>query len=150
MPQSFCQLYVHLIFSTKDRVRYLDAAIRPRMHAYVAETMRNLGSPFVVVGGPEDHVHVLFDLAKKCAPVDVVEAVKKDASKFAKTLGAQYQDFYWQRGYGMFSVGPTHRDEVVRYIETQEEHHRCMTFQDEFLAFLKKYGVAYDERYLWD
>ena len=109
-----------------------------------------MGSAFVVVGGPDDHVHVLFDLGKKITVMDVVEQVKKESSKFVKTLGMEHQNFYWQRGYGAFSVGPTHKDEVVKYIATQEEHHKRMTFQEEYRAFLVKYGIAFDEKYIWD
>ena len=150
MPQSFCQLYVHLIFSTKDRHHTITPDIRPRLHAYLAEVARNMGSALVVVGGPSDHVHVLFNLDKKNAIVDVVEQVKKESSKFVKTLGMEHQNFYWQRGYGAFSVGPMHKDEVVKYIATQEEHHKRMTFQEEYRAFLVKYGIPYDEKYVWD
>ena len=150
MPQSFCQLYVHLIFSTKDRHSTITPGLRLRLHAYLAEVLRDMGSAFVVVGGPDNHVHALFDLGKKLVVVDVVEHIKKESSKFVKTLGVEYQHFYWQRGYGAFSVGPTHRDEVVRYIETQEEHHKRITFQEEYRAFLIKYGIPYDEKYVWD
>ena len=150
MPQSFCQLYAHLIFSTKDRVRFLDDAIRPRVHAFLATAVRDMDAPFVVVGGTTDHVHVLFDLGKKHAPPKFVEQVKKESSKFVKNLGTDYAQFYWQRGYGMFSVGPTWVSEVEAYVRGQEEHHRKMTFQEEFRAFLDRYRIEYDERYVWD
>ena len=98
MPQSFAQLYAHLIFSTKNRRPMLDDEIRPRVHGYLATVIRNLDSPFVVVGGVADHVHILFDMGKMHAPVQFVERVKRESSKFVKTLGAKYKDFYWQRG----------------------------------------------------
>ena len=150
MPQSLTKLYAHLIFSTKNRQPFLGEEIRPRVHAYLATIVRNLDSPWVVVGGVADHVHVLFDMGKLHAPVEFVEQVKRESSKFVKTLGAQYKDFYWQRGYGMFSVGPAHRDEAEEYVRIQEEHHRTKSFQQEFRAFLERYGVTYDEQYLWD
>jgi putative transposase len=150
MPQSLTKLYAHLIFSTKNRKPFLDDQIRARVHAYLATIVRDLDSPFVVVGGVADHVHILFDMGKMVAPVKFVEQVKRESSKFVKTLGNKYQDFYWQRGYGMFSVSPTHRDVVEAYIKNQEEHHRTRTFQDEFRAFLVKYGIQYDEEYVWD
>ncbi len=150
MPQSFCQIYVHLIFSTKDRLHTITSDIRLRLHAYLAELVRGTGSAFVVVGGPADHVHVLFSLDKKTAFVDVVEQIKKESSKFVKTCGVEPHDFYWQRGYGAFSVGPTHKDGVVQYIAAQEEHHQRMTFQDEYRAFLVKYGISFEEKYVWD
>ena len=107
MPQSLTRLYAHLVFSTKNRRPFLDDQIRPRVHGYLATVIRSIDSPFVVVGGVIDHVHILFDLGKMHAPVEFVEQVKRESSKFVKTLGPQYSDFYWQRGYGMFSVSPT-------------------------------------------
>jgi len=150
MPQSLTQLYSHLIFSTKNRQPFLDDEIRPRVHGYLATIIRNLDSPWVVLGGVADHVHILFDMGKMRAPVEFVEQAKRESSKFVKTLGAAYKDFYWQRGYGMFSVGPAHRSEAEDYVRNQEEHHRSKTFQEEYRAFLKHYGIAYDEQYVWD
>jgi putative transposase len=128
----------------------LDDAIRPRVHAYLATTIRNLDSPWVVVGGVADHVHILFDMGKMHPPVEFVEHAKRESSKFVKTLGPEYHDFYWQRGYGMFSVGPAHRDEAEAYVRNQEEHHRAKSFQEEFRMFLEHYGVSYDEQFVWD
>ena len=108
MPQSFTKLFAHLVFSTKRRKPFLDDNVRPRVHGYLATVVRSLDSPYVVVGGVADHVHILFDLGKLHAPVEFVERVKRESSKFVKTLGQDYKDFYWQRGYGMFSVSPTH------------------------------------------
>ncbi len=150
MPQSLTKLYAHLIFSTKNRHPFLDDAIRPRAHAYLATVIRNLDSPWVVVGGIADHVHILFDMGKMHAPVHFVEHVKRESSKFVKTLGARYRDFYWQRGYGMFSVSPRDRDEADAYVRGQEEHHRRRTFQEEYRALLCQYGIAFDEQYVWD
>jgi REP element-mobilizing transposase RayT len=150
MPQSFTGLYAHLVFSTKGRQTFLSEAIRPRVHAYLATVVRNLGSPWVVVGGVADHVHILFDLGRTAAPVTFVEHAKRESSKFVKTLGKEYGGFYWQRGYAMFSVSPTHRDDAERYVKGQEEHHRRESFQDEFRAMLQRYGVEFDERYVWD
>lgn len=150
MSQSLTKLYAHLIFSTKDREPLLDDAIRPRVHAYLATVIRDLKSPWVVVGGTVDHVHFLFDMGKMHAPVEFVERTKRESSKFIKTLGPKYRGFYWQRGYGMFSVGPANRDEAEAYVRNQEEHHRVRSFQEEFRAFLDRYGVEYDEQYTWD
>jgi REP element-mobilizing transposase RayT len=150
MPQSFTKLYAHLIFSTKNRKPFLDDPIRPRVHAYLATALRDLDSPFVVAGGVADHVHVLFDMGKMHAPVKIVEQVKRESSKFVKTLGSRYKNFYWQRGYALFSVGPTQRSDVEAYVRNQEEHHRKITFQDELRMFLKRYEMDYDERYVWD
>lgn len=150
MPQSLTKLYAHLIFGTRNRYPFLDEAIRERVHGYVATVIRSLDSPYVVVGGVADHVHVLFDMGKMRAPVEFVEQAKRESSKFVKTLGAKYRDFYWQRGYGMFSVSPTHLADTEKYVRTQEEHHRKRTFQEEFRGFMRRYGIEFDERYVWD
>lgn len=150
MPQSLSQLYVHLIFSTKDRFPFLKDDIRDRVQGYLATVVRDMGSPFVVVGGIDDHVHILFDMGRIHAAKDFVEHIKRESSKFVKTLRSNLDKFYWQRGYGIFSVSPTHRESVVRYIKNQEEHHREKTFQDEYRDFLNRYGIEFDELYVWD
>ena len=150
MPQSFTKLYAHLIFSTKNRKPLLNNEIRPRVHGYLATLIRDMDSPFVVVGGTTDHVHILFDMGKMHTPIEFVEQVKRESSKFVKTLGPKYQQFYWQRGYGMFSVSPTHRDDVETYVRNQEEHHHKKTFQEEFREFLSRYQIKFDEQYVWD
>ena len=150
MPQSLTMLYAHLIFSTKNREALLDEEIRPRVHGYLATTIRDFDSPWVVVGGVADHVHVLFDMGKVLAPVKFVEQVKRESSKFVKTLGSRYRRFFWQRGYGMFSISPKDRDEAEHYVRHQEEHHRRQTFQDEYRAILTRYGIEFEEQYVWD
>ena len=150
MPQSHTKLYAHLVFSTKNREPWLDHEIRPRVHAYLATVIRNLDSPYVVVGGVADHVHILFDMGNMHAPVEFVSQVKRESSKFIKTLGAKYHNFYWQRGYGMFSVSPILLVEAEAYVRNQEQHHRTQSFQDELRAFLRKYGIEFDEKYVWD
>jgi len=102
------------------------------------------------VGGMADHIHVLCNLTKKHAPMKVLEVLKKDSSKFVKTLDSNLAPFHWRDGYGLFSASPSHQEAVHKYILNQEEHHKMETFQEELLRILKKYGVAYDEWYLWD
>ena len=150
MSQSLTKIYAHLIFSTKNRERWLDGQIRTRVHGYLATVIRDLDSPWVVVGGVEDHVHILFDIGKKTAPIRFVEQAKRESSKFVKTLGPTYGKFYWQRGYGMFSVSPKDRDEAESYVRHQEEHHRNRSFQDEYRMILNNYEVEFDETYVWD
>lgn len=153
MPQSLTRLYAHLVFSTKNRLPLIDNAIEPRGHGYLATIIRSLESPWVVVGGVggvADHVHIVFDIGKKHPPVKIVEQVKRESSKFVKTLGAKYKQFYWQRGYGMFSVSPKDRDEAETYVRNQQEHHRKKSFQDEYRAIATRYGMDLDERYAWD
>ncbi|PAY20447.1 transposase [Rhodopirellula sp. SM50] len=150
MPQSHACLYAHLIFSTKDRYPFLDTSVRDRVHAYLAETVRNMGSSFSLVGGVADHVHLLFERGRVHAAKDFSEEIKRESSKFIKTFGGKHSKFYWQRGYGIFSVSPPHRSAVESYIRNQEEHHRVKTFQEEYRDFLRRYDIQYDERYVWD
>lgn len=150
MPQSLSQLYAHLIFSTKDRFPFLEDDIRHRVHGYLAPTLRDMGSPFVVIGGVADHVHILFDMGRLHAAKDFVEKIKRESSKFIKTLRPNLDQFYWQRGYGIFSVSPTHHENVVAYIHAQAEHHRIKSFQEEYRGFLNRYGIEFDEQYVWD
>jgi REP-associated tyrosine transposase len=150
MAKSFFQMYGHLIFSTKDRIKILDDNIRDRVHAYMASIFRNMDCPYVHVGGAEDHVHVLFDIGKTHLPVKIIGKVKKETSKFIKTVDDEYRDFYWQNGYGLFSVSPANKEVVKNYIDRQMEHHKTMSFKDELCAYLEKYKIDYDEKYIWD
>jgi REP element-mobilizing transposase RayT len=150
MSQSLAKNLVHLIYSTKNRTPCLDKDVRIRLFAYQAGILKEWESPALVIGGVSDHVHALFCLSKNHALAKVIEEVKKGSSKWLKTQGSAFHDFQWQAGYGAFSVSPSNVDEVRRYIEQQEEHHCGQSFQEEFLAFLKRHAIVYDERYLWD
>jgi REP element-mobilizing transposase RayT len=150
MSQSLVKNLLHLIFSTKHRNLWLPAEVRPRLYAYQAGIFQKWDSPALVIGGVEDHVHALFSLSKNHALIKIVEEVKKGSSKWMKTEGTGNPNFYWQGGYAAFSVSPSNVDEVRRYIENQEEHHRQKTFQDELRLFLKRHGIEFDERYVWD
>ena len=150
MPQSLAHILVHLVFSTKDREPFLSAAIRPSLHAYLAEVARNAGCECYRVGGVFDHVHLAVTLPRPMSTATLVETVKTSSSKWIKPQAAALGAFAWQRGYGAFSVGPADREVLCSYIDQQEEHHRTRSFQDEYRNFLTKYGVSYDERYVWD
>jgi putative transposase len=151
MPQSLAQVYLHLVFSTKNREPLLQpATVRAETHAYLGGVCRNLKSPALIVGGVEDHVHILCRLGRELAIADFVRELKRDSSKWLKTKGPGLADFHWQNGYGAFSISPIHVEALSKYIANQEEHHRTVTFQDEFRRILKKYGLECDERYVWD
>ena len=150
MPQSLSQVILHLIFSSKNREPWLDADVRPRMHAYLATICRDLDAEAFRVGGVADHVHLVVTLPRTLSQSALVEEIKKLSSKWIKGLDPKCRQFYWQRGYGAFSLGRSQLDAVVKYISEQEEHHRRVSFQDEFRRVLTKYGVPLDERYVWD
>jgi putative transposase len=151
MGQSLVQIYVHIIFSTKDRQRFLaDDDLRERTHAYLAGICRNQDSPAIIVGGAEDHVHILCRLGKQTAVSDLVRELKRDSSSWIKTQRGDLCEFHWQKGYGAFSVSPAHIEDLKAYIANQMEHHRRESFQEEFRRVCAKYGVEIDERYVWD
>jgi len=116
----------------------------------MAGTFSSLGNPCVIVGGVEDHVHVLFALSRTESLSKVVERVKVRATKFVKTEYPELADFSWQAGYAAFSVGQSEISRVRRYVESQEEHHKRISFRDELLTILREHGIEPDERYLWD
>ncbi len=150
MPQSLAQILVHVVFSTKDREPCLAPSLLPSLHAYLAEVARSTGCECFRVGGVVDHVHLAIALSRTVTVAAVVETVKTSSSKWIKTQSPALSEFAWQRGYGAFSVGPSDRDALCTYIDNQEEHHRTRSFQDEYRNFLTKYGVVFDERYVWD
>ena len=150
MPQSLAKIYVHIIFATKGRSPYLSDGIRPELHAYMAKVLKECDSPPVIIGSVEDHVHILCALSKNFPVSKVVEEVKKSSSKWMKTKGKLLDNFHWQNGYGAFSVSPSKLEDVKSYIRSQEDHHRRISFQEEFRRFLEQYKVDYDERYVWD
>ena len=150
MPQSLSKVIVQIIFSTKNREPFLDSDVRPRMHAYLATICRDLGAELVRVGGVADHVHVVTTLPRTVSQAQLVEQIKKASSKWIKELDPRHRLFFWQRAYAAFSVSPSQLEAVLQYIEAQQEHHRTRTFQEEYRELLRKHGVDFDERYVWD
>ena len=150
MPQSLSLVIVHLIFSTKDRHPFLEPDMRPRLHAYLATVARDANCEGYRVGGTFDHVHLAIRLSRTITIADLVEELKVNSTKWLKAQAPGLAQFAWQRGYGCFSVGPKDLDSLIAYLDGQEEHHRTRTFQDEFRTFLRKYGVEFDEAYVWD
>lgn len=150
MGQSLVKNYVHLIFSTKYRQALITSPIEDELHSYLGGICNNLECPVIRVGGYVDHIHILCMLSKKIALMKLLEEVKSHSSKWMKTKGDDLHNFYWQDGYGAFSVNPAEIQVVINYIANQHTHHKKKTFQDEYRGYLKKYNVEYDERYVWD
>ena len=150
MAQSLSRVYLHITFSTKNRCPFIDEHIQSELWAYIGGVCHALECKSIRTDGHNDHIHICCLLSRKVTQVKLMEEIKKESSKWIKTKGEQYRNFYWQDGYGIFSVNPSEIEKVVDYIDKQHEHHKRYTFQEEFLAFLKKYGVEYDERYLWN
>ena len=151
MPQSLANLLVHIVFSTKDRHQFLqDAQLRDRMHRYLAGVSAKLDCPALIVGGATDHVHLLGRQSRTVTMASWIKELKRASSIWAKTNGPQCGSFQWQAGYGAFSVSQSQSGDVRRYIASQEEHHRRMSFQEELRSLLKKHAIEFDEQYVWD
>ncbi len=150
MAQSLSKLLTHIIFSKKERYPFLVPPVRPELHAYAATVLKSCESPALKINSVENHIHILCILSKNWALCDLIEQVKKDTSKWIKTKGGMLRKFYWQNGYGAFSVSQSQVASVRSYIANQEAHHRRVSFEDEFRQFLKRHEVEYDARYVWD
>jgi len=150
MPQSLVKNYIHITFSTKHRQPYIDDKIEVELFKYLGGICKNLECNPVIVGGFKNHVHILCLLSRKIALMKLIEEVKSHSSKWIKTKGIQYKNFYWQNGYGGFSVNPNQLDIVKNYILNQKEHHKNQTFKEEYLKLLIENKIEHDERYVWD
>ena len=151
MAQSLGRVFVHVVFSTKNRFPFLaDRSVREEMHAYLGGAFKALDCPVIAVGGVSDHVHVLCIFSRKHSISHVMKEVKAQSSRWVKTKGSTMGKFEWQRGYGVFSVDPEGAATVRRYIASQEDHHRRVLFMDEYRKLLVEAGAEYDERYVWD
>ena len=141
---------MHITFSTKNRYPFIDKRIKEELFSYLGGICKNQECNPLIVGGHKDHVHILCLLSRKIALMKLIEELKTHSSKWIKTKGRQYQKFYWQNGYGGFSIHLGQVDVLKDYISTQEEHHKELSFQDEYRVLLKEYDIDYDERYVWD
>ena len=151
MPQSLSAVYIHLVFSTKERRPFLrDTSVRAALHAYMGGISKTLECPPLIVGGVDDHVHLLCRFGRTISQAEWVKEVKRISNGWLKEHGPEYSDFEWQGGYADFSVSQSNLEQVRQYIAGQEEHHRKMNFQDELRALLRRHEIEFDERYVWD
>jgi REP element-mobilizing transposase RayT len=150
MGQSLVQNYVHIVFSTKYREPLIKAPYEQELHAYLGGTCKELDCPVLIVGGYTDHVHILCMLSRKIALMTLVQKAKANSSKWMKTKDKSLEHFFWQDGYGVFSVNPSEVDVVIKYIKNQHDHHSKKDFKEEYRSILKKHDVDYDEAYVWD
>jgi len=149
MAHTFTNLHSHLIFSTKDRLPSITPELKPRLHAYMGGIIRSLHGIPLAIDGPADHVHLLIKTPATASIADVLRVLKTNSSKWVHET-FPHSEFAWQTGYGAFSVSYSAVDSVRKYIASQEEHHKQVSFQEEFIAFLKRHGIEYDERYIWE
>ena len=149
MGQSLVKNYIHIVFSTKYREPLIHPPLESELHSYMAGICNKLECHPVIVGGYTDHIHILCMLSKKIALMKLVEKVKSHSSKWVKTKDEHLKNFYWQDGYGAFSVNPRGLDRVIDYINRQHEHHFRKNFQEEYMGLLEEHSAAFDERYVW-
>ena len=150
MGQSLVKNYIHIVFSTKHRIHMIDDAIENELYAYLGGICNNLECQVLKVGGYTNHIHILCLLSKKITLAKLLAEVKANSSRWMKTKGEKYQNFYWQDGYGAFSVRQSEVQVVSNYIANQKEHHNKRSFKDEYRDVLKEHGVEFDEKYVWD
>lgn len=151
MPQSLSRVVIHAIFSTKGREpAFQNVAFREEMHAYLGGCAKTLGCLPIQIGGVSDHVHLLTTLSRTISIAEFVKEVKRVSTGWIQERGGLFRQYHWQAGYASFSVSESRVPDVVRYIQGQEEHHKVVTFQDEYREFLKRHGEAWDENYVWD
>jgi putative transposase len=148
MSQSYVQFYAHIVFHTKNNMKFIDREIEEELYSYLGGILKNIKSIPLRIGGTSDHIHVLCTLPKTMTLADLTEEIKKSSSKWIKTKGDAYRNFYWQDGYGGFSVGWSQVDSVKAYISRQKEHHGSVSFMDEYRRLLDENGISYEEKYL--
>jgi putative transposase len=148
MSHTSGNISLHLIFSTRQRRPLIKPEFQSELFAYLGGIVREMDGPALIINGTADHVHMLVRIRPAHAAAEIARVVKANSSHWIHEKFSA--DFAWQTGYGVFSVSESNVFAVSKYIATQEEHHKKHSFQDEFLAFLRKNGIAYDEKYLWD
>jgi REP element-mobilizing transposase RayT len=151
MPHSLSAVYIHLVFSTKNREpTFRDKQLRQQVHAYLGGVSRELECSPLLVGGVEDHVHILARFGRTITQATWIKELKRVSNAWIQRQGREFRRFHWQDGYSDFSVSHSNLDRVQAYIARQEEHHRKRDFQDELRALLRRHQIPYDEKHLWD
>ncbi|WP_461783815.1 transposase [Prosthecobacter sp.] len=151
MPQSLARVLIHTVFSIKGREpAFHDPALRSEVHAYLGGCAKALDCLPIQIGGVADHVHLLTTLSRTLAIAEFVKEIKRVSTGWVQERGGMFRQFHWQAGYGCFSVSESNVNAVTRYIERQEEHHRKITFQDEYRELLRRHGQTWEEAYVWD
>ncbi len=150
MANTFTQIYIHVIFSVKHKSRTLPIKHKEDIHKYIIGIVKNRNQLILAINSVSDHIHLLIGYRPHSALSDLVRDIKANSSKFINEHGWVKGRFEWQVGYGAFSCSRSHKEKVIEYIEGQEQHHKVKTFQEEYLEFLDKYGVEYNEKYVFD
>ncbi len=150
MPQSLVKILVHIVFSTKDREDLIVSKIENELFGYISGIVKNNGSKLIIANGTKNHIHLLVSCSKKITIPKLVGDIKRASSVWIKKQNPKYNEFYWQKGYGAFSIGQSQVEMVVTYIKNQKQHHATQHFTDEYKNLLTKYEIDFDEKYVWD
>jgi putative transposase len=150
MSRTFTSLLTHVVFSTKDREPLINADLKPELYAYLGGLTRELKGKAYGINGSADHVHMLISLPPVVSMSEALRFIKSNSSGWIHDKWPKRKSFGWQLGYGAFSVSKSNVPEVLKYIADQERHHRRLTFKEEFIDFLQKNEIEFDERYIWD
>ncbi len=150
MSQSLIDIPLHLVFSTKERTPWIQPDIEEELYQFISGVCRNIGCTVIKINGVEDHIHVLAQLGRSMSISKLISEMKSNSSRWIKSKGDHYRDFSWQGVYGGFAVSRRNIESANKYLSLQKEHHKTITFKEEFLAMLKQAQVPYDEKFLWD
>jgi putative transposase len=150
MADTYHQIYIQAVFGVKYRKALLEKAWREQMFAVIGNLINETGCKNYIVNGVEDHVHCFFGLKPTLAPSEVMQSIKAKSSKWLNEEGLLKERFEWQRGYGIFSYSQSAKDNVYKYIERQEEHHKNKTFREEYTGLLQAFEIEYKEEYVLD
>lgn len=150
MAQSLSDIVIHTVFSTKDRRKCIFPEIEKDLHAYLGSLCKDMGCFPYIIGGVEDHVHILLGMSRNIGFSKLLQNLKSNSSRWMKEQDSNYHLFSWQKGFGAFSVDRSNFKKVFQYIKNQKEHHKTRGFKEEFLLLLQRSGIEYDERYLWN
>ena len=150
MPQSLVKNYIHIVFSTKHREDFIDEKIEKELFSYIAAICKDFESQALQIGGTNNHIHILCLLSRKIPLMKLIQEIKAHSSKWIKTQGKKYENFFWQSGYGAFSIDEKRLSSIIKYIKNQRSHHENYKYEDEFIEILEKHNIEYDKKYLWD
>jgi REP element-mobilizing transposase RayT len=150
MANTYTNILIHYVFSTKDREKYITKNLQERLWPYMGGIARENNMKALTIGGIEDHIHALISLPSTLSIAKAIQLIKGSSSKWVHETFKEHQNFQWQSGYGAFSIGMSQVEDTINYINNQVEHHRKKTFKEEYISFLKKHKIEYDERYIWD
>ena len=150
VSHSYVSNYIHFVFSTKGRENYLSNEIQDQLYSYIRGIIQNNDMKLICIGGIENHIHILVSISSNQSIAKFIQLIKGNSSKWINDTFSKYQKFQWQEGYGAFSISISHLDSTIKYINNQKEHHKKITFKEEFIAFLKKHGIPYDGKYIYE